>query len=153
MLAFTIHINLIPDKTIVPLLAIFLCVVVMLTFFVFRPVLRILDLRHDKTSKQLERAHEIDQAADEMDALMREGIARVRSYGATVRNELRLEAERQASGMLEASWKSREKIIAQGRRDIERRREYMSSSLEEQVSEVSALIVKHATMAKGEAER
>jgi len=146
MLASTI--NLMPDKTVIPLLGIFLIVLFFLNYFLFRPVLRILDLRWEKTEGETVRAKDLDRATDELNAEIIQRIEDVRKQGSLTRRMLRKEAEDLAREIVENSKRQRESILRESRQNVDRMRGDLAKELEQQIPKISRIIEEYAFLEK-----
>jgi F-type H+-transporting ATPase subunit b len=143
-------VQMMPDISVVWLLGIFLCAVALLTFFVFRPVLRIIDRRKDLTDGVVDRSQDIENAARELDAHMEEGFEKTRAEGTELRLQLRSEAEQSALAMVEEGQVERDLILARARDDQARLRTAMSIELASGADELAGLIEDHALILKKE---
>lgn len=81
-------INLIPDRTVIPQLFIFLAVTAVLTIFVFRPLLKIMDARREKTGLLEEEAARLVSESESMEREYEETLAAARIDGERTEREL-----------------------------------------------------------------
>lgn len=143
-------VQMMPDGSVVWLLGIFLCAVALLTAFVFRPILRIIDRRKVLTDDVVDRAQGIERAAGELDALMEKGFEKARAEGTELRLQLRKEAEESARTMVEDGHVERDLILARARDDQARLQTKMSGELNASVDKLADLVAAHALIREKE---
>ena len=150
MYAATIH--LMPDKSLFPLIIIFVIVLVALHLCVFRPLLRLIDRRRGVTIGEEERAKQIEGASDGHEAEIRYELDMLRTRGTKIREGLRGEAEEKSRELLERARKDREEILARGAEEYEKVKRSASESIESDMPRLKDLIVSKIMMEGGEDE-
>ncbi len=135
------RVNLIPDKSFFALLGIFLFVLVVLRIFVFRPLIKLFEARRAVTHDELEKAKQIEHAADGHDAEVHKEFESLREIGTRKRAALRDEARRRSRELVEAAKKGSELIVAHGIEEQERLRATSSAFLEKDVPSLARTIV------------
>ncbi len=96
-------INLIPDRTVMPQLFIFLAVTAVLTIFVFRPLLKIMDVRREKTGLLEEEAARLASESESMEREYEEKLAAARIDGERAELELVRLGESEAQAIIAAA--------------------------------------------------
>jgi F0F1-type ATP synthase membrane subunit b/b' len=139
-------INLMPDLSLIPLLIIFIFVVLILNFLVFRPALRVLDARKKRSAGELERAKELELAANALDQHMTNELETVRRNGSEARKNKREKAQEKADRMLDRSQRESEEIILRGGAEKERLYQQFKKEFESRIPEMSRIIKDHATL-------
>ena len=133
-------VNLMPDYTLLPLLGIFLIVLAVLHFLVFRPILRLIDARKAATEGELAHAREMDGMSDTLDEMVRHQLEEARARGAEKRQELRQEAEASARDILDKARRETAEYNARNEEERKRMRDEMEAEMESRVSDISQMI-------------
>ena len=137
-------INLAPDATMLPMLGIFLFVLVVLTVFVFHPVLKIIDARRDATEGARQHATECDAHADRLDGDIARATDEARNRGATARTELRQSAEATAREILAAARTATSQLMATASTERASAKKSFTNSLDAQLPVITEMIAAHA---------
>jgi len=100
MLLIGQSISLIPDKTAVWQFLIFMAVMVILTIFVFRPTLKILEKRREQTADLSNRADQLIADAIKMDKEYTDEMEVAKKEGAATEQELIRQGEEEARAVI-----------------------------------------------------
>ena len=109
-------VNLIPDTTVFFQLIVFLVVVVVLTFLVFKPTLRILDKRHSRTTELMMHAEMLSNDANDMNRDYDETLTAARHESTAIQHKLIKEGEEEARNIIAAA-KQEDKKTSASRHD------------------------------------
>lgn len=141
MIGATESIKLIPDATVFYQLIIFLVVVAILTVFVFRPILRILDKRRDKTNETQIRAEMLQGDINLMNQEYDQTISRARNEGSAIQQQLINKAEIDAKKILEEAKENEKELFRKNSELIFNETAALKTGLEKKVEEYSKMIV------------
>ncbi len=147
MLAVTVHLT--PDKSFFPLLIIFVIVLVALHFLVFRPLLRLIDRRHEVTAGEEERAKGLESASAGYEVEIRREFEELKKRGTVIREGLRSEAEKTARELIERARRDREAILARGAEKHDEEKRQAASQIASDVPRLRELIVSKIMMEGG----
>ncbi len=137
-------INLAPDATVLPMLGIFLFVLIVLTVFVFRPVLKIIDARRLATDGARECAAECDTNADRLEEEIARATDAARSSGAHARAGQRAHAEKAALEIIAAARAETTQILAHASAERASTKTTLAKSLDKQLPALTELFAAHA---------
>lgn len=141
MIGATESIKLIPDTTVFYQLVIFLAVVAILSVFVFRPVLRILDKRRDKTSETQNRAEMLQGDINLMNQQYDETISHARNYGCAIQQQIINKGQADSKKILEAAKTDEKELFRKNSELIFNETAALKTDLTKKVDEYSKLIV------------
>lgn len=138
------EINLFPDQTVFVQLLIFLSVLVSLNLLVFKPLLKVLQLRRSKTEGDQKRIEEIQAKATAVMKEYEEKIKQARLEAFRVKEEIRREGEAETTRIIQearqAGFAQLEKIKKEiedsckmAEKDLELQAEVLSRSIAEKV--------------------
>ncbi len=130
-------IQLLPDITIVAQLVIFLTVMVALNRFVFKPVLRILELRKSKTKGEREKLEAINQKTEKLVQEYEAKIQEARQEGLKMKEAIRKEGGTQAQKIIHEAKKTSLNELGNIREEIEKAAQQSSKKLEEEAEVLS----------------
>jgi F-type H+-transporting ATPase subunit b len=141
MIGATEPIRLIPDFTVFYQLAIFLAVVAILSVFVFRPVLRILDKRRDKTLETEVRAEMLQTDINLINKEYDETISRARKEGCIIQQQVINKAEADAKKIIQAARREEKELSEKSRERISAEKTLLKKDLSKNIDEFSDMIV------------
>lgn len=134
-------VDLIPDTTVFFQLIVFLVVLAVLTLFIFKPTLRILDKRHEQTVETHKRAELLDEDANDMNYEYDKTLETARLDGSIVQQNLLKEGQAEAAKII-SSAKQEEKKASLERRDyIQKETQKIKADLNQDVDEYAKMIV------------
>lgn len=136
-----VHVNLLPDKSFFALLGIFIFVLMILRICVFHPLIRLFETRWAVTDGEIEKAKQIEHAADGHDAEVHREFESLREIGSQKRAALREEARRQSQELVEVAKKGSELIVARAIEKQEHLRAASSAFLEKEIPSLARAIV------------
>ncbi len=113
----------------------------LLTFFVYRPLLALLDSRRERIARAMEEAKKIEGQAKEMEQARREQLAKIDAECGAYLENMRREAEELQDQILLKAKKEAENMIQRTKKQLQDEREAM---LREILAAVSQLIVQVA---------
>lgn len=134
-------IRLIPDATVIFQLIIFLAVVVILSVFVFRPTLKILDERRRRTSDLQKETDKLSTDAAAMDREYAEKIAVARTEGSALERELLNLGEDEARKIIGAAKQEGRQSISKTHDEIVSDTAKTKQDLTKQISDFAKMIV------------
>jgi F0F1-type ATP synthase membrane subunit b/b' len=134
-------VNLIPDKTVIWQLVIFLSVAAVLSFFVFRPTLKILERRRSETLGLEKEIEQLDGESETMEQKYAEKIAAARAEGSATERELVNLGEDEARKIVAAAREKEKGEIARVRDEVASESSASRRELSRSVDEFSKMIV------------
>lgn len=117
----------------------FLIVVGVLGFFVYKPILRLLDARAERIRKSVEDAKRIDRQVEELDALRQEEMRKLDKESGAYFERVRKQAEALQEEMLLSAKKEAETILQNALRRIDEERRLM---MEEVLRTVNTVVIR-----------
>lgn len=100
----------------------FTIVVVVLSFFVYRPVLKLLDDRRDRIQKSMKEVDRINQEKKNLDALKAEVLSKADAEAGEVLAKAKKQGEAMRQEIIDAGHREAADIIARGRKQLEQER-------------------------------
>lgn len=136
------EIHLIPDKTAVAQFFIFIIVLMGLSFFVFRPLKKLIRLRREQTLKLLEEAKKIEVEAANISSQYEQKLKEVRQLAHKEKEEIRNAGVEEASLIISKARKESSLVIEEGRAKIYAAKGAAMESLKKEVPVLVEEIVK-----------
>lgn len=115
-----VEIRLLPDQTFFIQLGIFLVVLTGLHFLVFKPLIRILRYRFEKTDGDRKKIEELTQKTQKLMAEYEAKIAEARRDAHEIKEAIRKEGLEQANELMKEAKASRQKELGQIRQEVAR---------------------------------
>jgi F0F1-type ATP synthase membrane subunit b/b' len=134
-------VNLLPDKTVIWQLIIFLFVAAVLSFLVFRPTMKILERRRSETLGLEKKIGQVDQEAEVMEQKYAEKIAEARAEGSAAERELVNLGEEEARKIVAAAREKEKTEIGKVRDEVASDSSASRRELSRSVDEFSKMIV------------
>lgn len=135
------HVRLIPDATVFFQLAIFLVTVAVLTIFVFKPALKILDRRREQTDELQSLAQKLNGASDSMDAEYDRRMAEAKLEGSSLERELIKQGEEEGRAIVATAKQQEHAAMMTIRENLHVEAESARKSLSHETSEFVRLIL------------
>jgi F-type H+-transporting ATPase subunit b len=139
-------ISLLPDHTLVIQWLIFVLVLCVLNFGIFRPILKILRERQNKTKGERLRAEEFEKKAAQLTAQYEEELTKARLQGNQERDRLCKEGEQVYSEIVKATRATEEAKLEEIRSDLAQKRQSATTQLEKTAQDMGQEV---ATMVLG----
>lgn len=117
----------------------FLILVGVLTKFLYKPFLEVLDKRKQAIQEAFDSAEMVNKRADEKMAAYNSRIANVEEEGRQIIKAARDSAEAQAADIIEEAHEKAEQIVEAAHRQVEREREKAVSDMREYVATLAIL--------------
>jgi len=134
-------INLMPDLTVIWQLAIFLSLIFVLTIFVFRPVLKILEGRKQETLELERETERLLSEAEKLDSDYGEIISKARSEGGVAEQRLVSEGGAEARAITSEAREEAKGTIRRARDKIKYEGSKTSEELSKKIGEYSKMII------------
>lgn len=131
------EIQLFPDKTIFIQLAIFLLVLVSLNHFVFKPVLKLIRLRKERTEGERERLKELQEKTEGLVGDYESKMESAKQEGFRIKEGIRREGEAQAQRVIQEAKQASLSQLEKIKKEIERETEGASKQLEKEAEVLS----------------
>ncbi len=126
-------IDLLPNPTIVCQWVLFMVAVFTLHFGIFRPTLRIIQERKNRTEGEKESAHSLESQCHDMTAQVEKRMEEARIMGARKKDERRLAAEKFTEELLKRTRGELEKKMEETRLTVEKESKEAAMQLRQQV--------------------
>jgi F-type H+-transporting ATPase subunit b len=137
--------NLMPDWTIVVQLGIFLCTLAILTVFIFKPVLRILDRRKSFTEGAYSEAQMLGEEAARLDAERSRAVAMALSEAKSEADRHVADTHRQAEGQLAEARVKAKQLLDTAEVSVESSEESVVAEMRRRADELAQEIVSRVT--------
>lgn len=131
------EVQLTPDKTFFVQLAIFLVVLVALNHFVFKPVLRVIRLRREKTKGELAKIEALTKETEKLVKEYEDKIHEARKEAFQMKETIRREGEAQGQKIIQEARQASLTQMEQARRAIQKETETATQKLEAQAKGMS----------------
>jgi F-type H+-transporting ATPase subunit b len=129
-------IDLLPNETVVFQWVIFAIAFLILNFGIFRPTLRILDERKNKTTGEKETAQKLNDKSKEMRALYEKRIEDARQEGIRKKDDLRTGGERFVEDLIKRTRAETDQDMESSRTEIERQSKEAALQLRQQARDL-----------------
>lgn len=126
------EIQLLPDKTFFIQLAIFLGVVVSLNYFVFKPVLKLIQLRRTRTKGEKEKLEDLKNKTESLIKEYEGKLLKAKQEGFQIKESIRKEGEVQAQKVIHEAKQAGLAQLEKARGAIEKETEAASKHLEKE---------------------
>jgi len=134
-------VNLIPDSTVIHQIIIFLIVLSVLTIFVFKPVLRIIEKRRGQTVDLNLQAQKLLSESETMDRRYNENLAVAKMEGSRLERELLRQGEEEGRTIVAKARDEERQAIARKRTEIQAAAQRVRQDLSLQIEEVAQMII------------
>jgi F-type H+-transporting ATPase subunit b len=115
----------------------FLILLLVLTGFLYNPILRVLEERKARIAKGLEDARQAAIARDNADAEAKKILDQARNEAAKIRSEATVQAEEQAAGIRTQAEREAREVVARGAEEAEAERNRILADLRSQVAAIA----------------
>jgi F-type H+-transporting ATPase subunit b len=97
-----------------------------LTFLLYRPILRVLDERRERVRLAMENAAKVEEQTREMEKIRKEKLSAIDKEAAVLLTEAKHDVEKKRQEMLTAAEKEAKDLITKAKRDMEQEREQLA---------------------------
>ncbi len=134
------EVSLLPDKTLLIQLGIFLAVLWTLNVFIFKPLLKILKARFEKTAGDRKRIEDLTRKTESLVASYEERMTEARKQAHALKDAIRKEGLDQAGKLIHDAKELRKAELERVRIEVDRAASEAEKQLETQSKELGAAI-------------